>query len=109
MVTARCLICGPHYKEVGLIAWPRMEEAMKHYLAICIEETTGGWRVLFPEVPGCEARVHSLEEVTHAAETELRKRAVPQSSDGPVERSVAWLAENHVDISKAILTMVAVP
>ena len=87
---------------------------MKHYIAICIEEaSSGGWRVLFPDVPGCETKVHDLANLAHLAAIELARwveeRGLPLPADGAVERGNAWLAQNKVDISKAIVTMVAVP
>jgi predicted RNase H-like HicB family nuclease len=34
---------------------------MTHYLAIFVETDVGEWRVVFPDVPGCEASGFTLE------------------------------------------------
>jgi predicted RNase H-like HicB family nuclease len=88
---------------------------MRHYIAICIQQDTGDWRAVFPEVPGCEARGCTLDDIKRAAQGELMRhlsgeglldarsltRAVPRIDD--------WMAENQLDMSKAIVTVIAGP
>ena len=88
---------------------------MRHYLAICIQEATGGWRAIFPDVPGCEAKGFDLDNIRFAAESALmeclegNETHVPPPSNDAIKRGNAWLAENQIDMSKAIVTIVAVP
>lgn len=86
---------------------------MTHYLAIFVESELGEWRVLFPDVPGCEARGFTLEDAKYAAYSALQRCI--QDSDLPaplpmdltaMHRSQEWLSQNHVDLSRAVVTMV---
>jgi len=46
---------------------------MRHYVAICIQEETGDWRAIFPDVPGCEAKGFDLADIRFAAESALKQ------------------------------------
>jgi predicted RNase H-like HicB family nuclease len=75
----------------------------------------GEWRVLFPDVPGCEAKGFSLDDAKYAAASALQwcirgsRSTAPLPMDmATVQRSVEWLSQNHVDLSRAIVSMVPV-
>jgi hypothetical protein len=85
---------------------------MKHYLAIFVENDFGEWRIVFPDMPGCEARGFSLDDAKFAAATAL-VRCLREYGTPPlpmdlaaVKRNEDWLKQNQVDLSKAVVTMI---
>jgi predicted RNase H-like HicB family nuclease len=86
---------------------------VKHYIAILIEDHLGEWRAVFPDVPGCEARGFSLDDVKFAAASALN-RCIEETGSLPhppmdlaaVQRSDEWLSDNNVDLSKVVVSMV---
>jgi predicted RNase H-like HicB family nuclease len=87
---------------------------MTHYIAIFIPSDIGEWRVVFPDLPGCEARGFSLNDAGYAAATALRKGMRAAGSPLPppmdmtaVERNAEWLSRNHVDLSKTVVSMIS--
>lgn len=86
---------------------------MKHYLAIFVESDFGEWRVLFPDVPGCEARGFTLDDAKYAASSALQRciqkdgapASIPMDLTA-VQRRQEWLSQNRVDLSRAVVTMV---
>ena len=46
---------------------------MSHYIAIFVEDHIGEWRVVFPDVPGCEARGFTLHDAQYAAASTLAR------------------------------------
>lgn len=87
---------------------------MAHYIAIIVPSGDGDWRVLFPDIAECEARGTDLDAARIAAIDALDKRLkeigarLPQPRDlADIERDDAWLSQNGVDVSKAIVTMVS--
>ena len=85
---------------------------MKHCIAILVENDMGEWRAVFPDLPDCEARGFSVEDVKFAAESAVRKyvhdnRLPPSPIDmSAIERDRDWLTRNNVDLSKAVVTMI---
>jgi predicted RNase H-like HicB family nuclease len=87
---------------------------MQHYIAIMVEDDVGEWRVVFPDVPGCEAKGFSLDDAEVVAATALR-RYIREGSAPPlpmdltaVEQNEDWLRRNHIDLAKAVVTMIQV-
>ena len=87
---------------------------MAHYIAIIVPSGDGDWRVLFPDIAECEARGVNLDAARMAAIDALDKRlkengtGLRQPRDlADIERDEAWLSQNGVDFSKAIVTMVS--
>jgi predicted RNase H-like HicB family nuclease len=85
---------------------------MKHYLAIFVENNFGEWRVVFPDMPGCEARSFSLDDAGIAATSALT-RCLRENGTPPLPMDLAavqqhreWLELNHIDLSKAVVTMI---
>ena len=87
---------------------------MSHYIAIFIEDHIGEWRVVFPDVPGCEAKGFSLEDAQLAAASalshSLRANGTPRlpMDLAAVEQRDEWLQQNRVDLSKAVVSMISV-
>jgi predicted RNase H-like HicB family nuclease len=84
-----------------------------HYLAIFVETDMGEWRVVFPDVPGCEARGFTLDDAQFAATSALERCIEERGLSAPlpkdlsaVSRSEEWLSRNHIDLSRAVITMV---
>lgn len=87
---------------------------MRHYLAIFIEDYVGEWRVVFPDAPGCEAKGFSLDDAQFAAASALSRcfrengTPLPLPMDmAAVAECDAWLEQNHVDLSKAVVSMIS--
>jgi predicted RNase H-like HicB family nuclease len=86
---------------------------MRHYIAIFIEDHLGEWRVVFPDVPGCEAKGFSLDDAKFAAATALVTCIKKSGTPAPLPMDMAtvqgskdWLKQNRVDLSKAVVTMI---
>jgi predicted RNase H-like HicB family nuclease len=86
---------------------------MDYYIAVLTESESGGWRILFPDVPGCEARATSAEDCKSAAAEALQRHkatngnALHQPRDlRAIEDDAEWLSRNGIDLSKVIVTMV---
>jgi predicted RNase H-like HicB family nuclease len=85
---------------------------MKHYVAIFVQNDMGEWRVVFPDIPGCEAKGFSLDDAKFAATTALAQyidgqESLPEPMDlAAIDRKADWLAQNHIDLSKAVISIV---
>lgn len=85
---------------------------MKHYIAIFTQNDMGEWRVVFPDIPGCEAKGFSLDDAKFAATTALAQyidgqASLPEPMDlAAIERNRDWLAQNQIDLSKAVISIV---
>jgi hypothetical protein len=84
-----------------------------HYVAILQPLDIGEWRILFPDVPECEAHGFTVRDAAFAAETALSQCAEKQGPRFPrprelrqIERDKEWLMRNSVTLSKAVVTMV---
>jgi hypothetical protein len=84
---------------------------MRHFIAILQPIPNGGWRVVFPDVPGCEANGSSIDDARAAAVQQLYQYA--NGADAPglrdlsdIERDTEWLSRNGIDLSKAIVTII---
>jgi hypothetical protein len=86
---------------------------MTHYIAILIPSAIGEWRVVFPDLPGCEAKGSSFDDAKFAAMDALlssMRKSGPMVGNprdlSEIERDTEWLARNGVDLSKAIITLI---
>jgi len=85
-----------------------------HYIALLIPSSVGEWRVLFPDVPECQAHGYTVDDATFAATTAL-SRCLAENGHLPplprdlaeIERDEEWLSRNNVDLHEAIVTMVS--
>lgn len=56
---------------------------MNYYISICVPLESGRWRVLFPDVPACEAEAYSLDKaITHAGQA-LTQYAIALNGNRP--------------------------
>jgi predicted RNase H-like HicB family nuclease len=85
---------------------------MAYCVAIFVESEVGEWRVIFPDLPGCEARGFTLDDATIAASTALSNYARQNGGRFPsprdlteVEKDEEWLSRNGVDFTRAIVTI----
>jgi predicted RNase H-like HicB family nuclease len=85
-----------------------------HYIALLIPSSVGEWRVLFPDVPECQAHGYTVDDATFAATTALSRclaenghlSSLPRDL-AEIERDEEWLSRNNVDLHEAIVTMVS--
>ena len=84
-----------------------------HYIALLIPSSVGEWRVLFPDVPECQAYGYTVDDATLAATTALSRCLAENGHLSPlprdlaeIERDEAWLSRNNVDLHEAIVTMI---
>ena len=85
-----------------------------YYIALLIPSSVGEWRVLFPDVPECQAHGYTVDDATFAATTAL-SRCLAENGHLPplprdlaeIERDAEWLSRNNVDLHEAIVTMVS--
>jgi predicted RNase H-like HicB family nuclease len=85
-----------------------------HYIALMVPSFVGEWRVLFPDLPECEAHGYTVDDATFAATTALSrciagngKALRPPRDLSDIERDEKWLAQHQVDLSQAIVTMIS--
>ena len=86
---------------------------MTHYIAIFVEDDFGEWRVMFPDVPGCEAKGFTLDDARFAAASALARSVEENGAPPPhpmdmdaVQQNGTWLSQHRIDLSKAIVSMV---
>jgi predicted RNase H-like HicB family nuclease len=86
---------------------------MKYYAAVFLESHLGDWRVLFPDLPDCEASGYTLEDAAYAAATALARCASRNGATLAAPRNLAeiaadtdWLARHDVEITRAVVSMV---
>jgi hypothetical protein len=88
---------------------------MKHYVAFFVPSHVGEWRVLFPDLPDCEAYGFTLQDAGYAAASALARCAEQKGALLTGPRSVAeisedrdWLARHGVQVEKTIITIIPV-
>jgi predicted RNase H-like HicB family nuclease len=93
---------------------------MKHYLAVLVPTTEGGWRAHFPDFPGCRAEGRSVEDAIAAAKTAAYEQARwlrVQGASLPRSRSYedlrlfanGWAEERGIVWSDAVISLVPLP
>jgi predicted RNase H-like HicB family nuclease len=90
----------------------------QHYLAILVPEDTGGWTVLFPDLPGCATHGPTVHEAIAAASDAASAwlAATRKSGDEkPAPRSYedirsdkVWALDRGIDWSTAVVSLVQV-
>ena len=84
---------------------------MTHYIAIIVPADPGGWRVLIPDVPECEANGDSPDAAKVAAVIELmRVRAYTGTLPPPRElidiaTDKTWMSRGDINFAQAIVAM----
>ena len=91
---------------------------MAHYIAVLVPEQSGGWAVLFPDLPGCASQGETLDEAIAMATDALAGHLAVARDYGdpiPTPRSVddirsddEWRSENKVQWSKAVVAPILV-
>ena len=91
---------------------------MAHYIAVFVPERSGGWAVLFPDLPGCASQGDTLDEAIAMATDALAGHLAVARDYGdpiPTPRSIddirsddAWCSENKVQWSKAMVAPILV-
>jgi predicted RNase H-like HicB family nuclease len=89
-----------------------------HYIAILVPEQSGGWSVIFPDLPGCATHGPSVHEaITAASGVASTWLAATRASGGavPAPRSYedirsdnAWALDRGIDWSTAVVSLVQV-
>ena len=84
---------------------------MAHYVGVFMPLAAGGWRGLFPDVPGCEAGGASLDlAVSHAASALAQHADLHAPRDlTEIRTDAAWVSDNAVDWTAAVVTMIRMP
>ena len=102
-------------KAVRKKAWPAAEGGwLMHYIALLIPSSIGEWRVVFPDLPECQAHGHSVDDAAFAATTALSRCLAENGASPPLPRDLAeierdkeWLSRNNIDLHVAIVTMIS--
>lgn len=86
---------------------------MAHYVGVFMPLAAGGWRGVFPDVPGCEATGPSLDlAVSHAASVlnqhagELNGALHAPRDLTAIRDDAGWASDNAVDWGAAVVTMI---
>jgi predicted RNase H-like HicB family nuclease len=93
---------------------------MTHYLVVLVPHADGGWRVRFPDFPGCRAERSSVEAVIDASAATAAEQARglkaqgvslphPQTYLEVRHHSNGWAAEREIDWSRAVASLVKLP
>ena len=87
-----------------------------HYLAILVPEESGGWTVLFPDLPGCATHGATVQEaqLMAAEAADLHLAAIRRSgTETPAARTLeavqtdaAWLQGRGIDWSKVVISLI---
>ena len=90
---------------------------MKHYIAVIVPHAVNGWRVQFPDLPGCRAEAEDVE-IAIARATDSASELVGRlrlNGGAPVPRTLeeihadeAWTAEHSIDWRRALVSIVNV-
>jgi predicted RNase H-like HicB family nuclease len=88
----------------------------QYFLAILMPEDTGGWTVLFPDLPGCathgatvqEAQARAAEVLDlHLAALNEDKKAIPVPRNlQAVQTDAAWTEGRGIDWSKVLISLI---
>jgi predicted RNase H-like HicB family nuclease len=85
-----------------------------HYIALLMPSSVGEFRVVFPDVPECQAHGYTIDDATFAATTALSRCLTENGVSPPpprdlaeIERDEEWLSRNNIDLHEAIVTMIS--
>jgi hypothetical protein len=88
---------------------------MPHYIAVSILRPEGGWRVYFPDFPGCRADAASLQVALHTGRRTICQRARMTAREGavPFPRSLQaivadpdWARTRGIDWRQVVISLV---
>src|SRR5688572_5837107 len=88
---------------------------MLHYLAVLVPQVEGGWRIHFPDFPGCRAEAAHLEQAIGVARQAVYQPVDTAAADGAVpsprslEAIVAdpdWARTRGVDWRRSVISLV---
>jgi predicted RNase H-like HicB family nuclease len=90
---------------------------MKHYLAVLVPRAEGGWRVHFPDFPGCRAEGATVEQAIDASAAAVAKQArwlsdngvslpTPQTYEEVRYHSKDWAAHREIHWSQVVVSVV---
>jgi len=89
-----------------------------HYIAVLVPEQSGGWSVLFPDLPGCATHGPSVHEaITAASGVASAWLAATRKSGDPtpaprsyedIRADEAWALDRGIDWSTAVVSLVQV-
>jgi predicted RNase H-like HicB family nuclease len=89
-----------------------------YFIAVLVPQTGGGWRVHFPDLPGCGAEGNEVEiAIDHASRAVTAMIGkLPLSGGLPPPRSFeeirtdeTWAAELSIDWAFAVVSLVQLP
>lgn len=85
-----------------------------HYIALLVPSSVGEWRVVFPDVPECQAHGYTVDDATVAATTALSRCLADNGHLPPLPRDLAeierdeeWLSRHNIDLHEVIVTMIS--
>jgi len=91
---------------------------MAHYIAVLVPERSGGWTILFPDLPGCASQGETLDEAIAMATDALAGHLAVARDYGdeiPAPRSLddirsdkEWCSENNVQWGRAMVAPILV-
>ena len=88
---------------------------MLHYIAVLVPQIEGGWRIHFPDFPGCRAEGAHLEQAISVARQAVYQRVDVAAADGavPFPRSLEaivadpdWARTRGVDWRRSVISLV---
>lgn len=89
-----------------------------HYIAVLAPEQSGGWSVLFPDLPGCATHGPSVHEaITTAADVASIWLSATRNSGDPIppprsyediRADEAWALDRGIDWSTSVVSLVLV-
>jgi predicted RNase H-like HicB family nuclease len=88
--------------------------SVAHYISVLMPLSAGGWRALFPDIPGCEVEGDSLDATVLRAAGALTECVHSRYGDGPpsprelieIKADDHWVTSHAIDWAKAVVTMV---
>ena len=88
----------------------------QYFLAILIPEDTGGWTVLFPDLPGCATHGATVQEAQakaaevldfHLASMCKDRKAIPVPRNlQAVQTDTEWAEGRGIDWSKIVVSLI---
>lgn len=97
--------------SIAPLARSKPHASIAHYVAFLFQTEVGDWRVLFPDVAGCEAQGFTVQDATYSAATALARCAGvkvlrPPRSLAQIESDQLWFAAHRITLKETLVTMV---
>ena len=84
-----------------------------HYVAMLLHSDAGEWRILFPDVPHCEAHGFTIQDATYAATAALARCVdrigighSPPRSLAQIADDREWFEKEGIGLREAVVIMV---